>query len=82
MTFKLHPDTTMGALSLNIRNMERSLAFYVGVLGFQVREQTADTAYLGAGGDDLLILNERPDISLCDTRSVAARTREITPSLT
>lgn len=61
MTFKLHPDTTMGALSLKISNMERSLAFYVGVLGFQIREQTADTAYLGAGGDDLLILNERPD---------------------
>jgi len=61
MTFNLHPDTTMGALSLNIRNMERSLEFYVGVLGFQVRDQNDNTAYLGAGGDDILILNERPD---------------------
>ena len=61
MPFKLHPDTKMGALSLNIRNMERSLAFYVDILGFQIREQNENTAYLGAGGDDLLILNERPD---------------------
>lgn len=41
--------------------MQRSLDFYVGVLGFQVRDQNENTAYLGAGGNDSLILNERPD---------------------
>jgi len=61
MTFKLHPDTRIGAVSLNIRDMQRSLNYYVDKLGFQVHQQDGDTAYLGAGEKDLLILHERPD---------------------
>ena len=60
MTYKLHPNTKIGAVSLNIRNMERSLDYYVGRLGFQVREQNGHVAYLGTGQEDLLILNEQP----------------------
>lgn len=61
MTFKLHENTKMGAVSLNIRDMDRSLKFYVDHLGFQVRQQDDNRTYLGASGNDLLILNERPD---------------------
>lgn len=61
MTFKLHPDTQMGAVSLNIRDMDRSLKFYVDNLGFQVQAQDGNTTRLGAGGAPLLILNEYPE---------------------
>lgn len=61
MTFKLHPQTQIGAVSLKIREMERSLRFYVDVLGFQIHDQEDNIASLGVGGDDLLILNEYPD---------------------
>ena len=61
MTFKLHPATKIGTVSLNIRNMGRSLDYYVNRLGFRVREQHENIAYLGAGKEDLLILNEQPD---------------------
>jgi len=61
MTFKLHPDTTIGTVSLNIRDMKRSLDFYVDKLGFQVHRQAGQVAYLGVGEKDLLILNENPN---------------------
>lgn len=61
MTYQMNPQTKMGTIALYIRDMERSLHFYVDVLGFRIREQTADSAYLGAGQEDLVILYERPD---------------------
>lgn len=61
MTFKLHPETQIGAVSLNIRDMQRSLDFYTDKLGFQIHSQKDQTAYLGAGEKDLLILHEKPD---------------------
>lgn len=57
---KIHPKTKIGTVSLNIRNMERSLRFYVDLLGLQVREQGDNVAYLGAGAEDILILHENP----------------------
>lgn len=61
MTFKLHPETHIGAVALNIRDMKRSLDFYTDKLGFQIHQQVGQTAYLGAGEHDLLILHEKPD---------------------
>ncbi len=58
----LHPDTTLGQVQLTVSDLERSLAFYQQALGFKVhrRDATAGTAWLGAGGPDLLVLTELP----------------------
>jgi catechol 2,3-dioxygenase len=58
--FSIHPDTTMGYVHLTVANLDRSLAYYQESLGFQLRRREDDTAYLGAGGPDLLLLTERP----------------------
>ncbi len=57
----IHPETNIGYVHLIVPNMERSLAFYQGVLGFHLHRREGDTAYLGAGDQDLLLLTERPD---------------------
>lgn len=69
MTFKLHPQTKIGTVSLNIRDMQRSLDFYVGKLGFQVHRQIDNVAYLGAGVGDLLILTENPSAPRIETQA-------------
>lgn len=56
----IHPDTTLGAVYLTVSNLDRSLAFYQRILGFKVWRREGDTAYLGAGGSDLLVLTELP----------------------
>ena len=56
----LHPLTRLGAVTLTVANLERSLAFYQQVLGFQLHERIDDRATLGAGREDLLHLVEVP----------------------
>jgi len=56
----IHPDTRLGYVHLTVSDLGRSLAFYQRSLGFQLHRREAETAYLGAGGDDLLVLTERP----------------------
>lgn len=56
----LSPRTRLGYVRLIISNLDRSLEFYQRSLGFQVHKRDGQTAYLGAGGEDLLILNELP----------------------
>lgn len=58
--FTLHPDTCLSYVHLTVSNLERSLVFYQRSLGFQVHRREGDTAYLGAGQDDLLVLTEQP----------------------
>ena len=60
MPRSIHPDTKIGTVALTISNLDRSLAFYQGILGFQVHRRAGDTAHLGAGGQDLLILTQHP----------------------
>ena len=55
----IHPDATLGHVHLNISDFNQSLPFYQKVLGFQVHRRAGDTAYLGAGKDDILVLTER-----------------------
>jgi catechol 2,3-dioxygenase len=52
--------TRMGAVHLTVSDLARSLDYYQQVVGLQVRERSNGTAYLGAGGDDLLVLYEEP----------------------
>lgn len=56
----IHPQTRMGAVHLTVASLERSLDFYRRVIGLTLQRREGDTAYLGAGGADLLVLSERP----------------------
>ena len=46
--FRLPDETRIGAVRLQVRDLERSLDYYQRVLGLQVQTRTADSATLGA----------------------------------
>lgn len=47
----VHPGTRIGHVHLKVSNLERALAFYVGVLGFEVTQGYGrQAAFLSAGG--------------------------------
>ncbi|MCA1553455.1 MAG: VOC family protein, partial [Chloroflexi bacterium] len=54
----IHPDTRLGYVHLTVSDLERALRFYQEALGFKVHRREGDTAALGAGRDDLLVLTE------------------------
>ncbi len=60
MTSSIHPDTHLGYVHLTVRDLKKSIAFYQSVLGFKLHQQNGDTARLGGGGADLLVLTENP----------------------
>jgi catechol 2,3-dioxygenase len=60
ITEKLDARTHLGYVHLTIADLALSLDFYQNSLGFQLHRQEGDTAYLGAGGPDLLALTEVP----------------------
>ena len=46
-----HPETTVGHIHLTVSDLERSLAFYRDLLGFEVSARYGDSAvFLSAGG--------------------------------
>ena len=48
---KAHPETTIGHVHLTVADLERSLAFYRDLLGFEVTARYGDSAvFLSAGG--------------------------------
>jgi catechol 2,3-dioxygenase len=57
----IHPGTLIGAVSLSVASLERQIAFYQRVLGFQLHERTGNTAALGSGAS-LLRLTEEPGL--------------------
>lgn len=51
MTAPIHPRVHIGHVHLKVADLERSLAFYCGVLGFQITQRYGpDAAFLSAGG--------------------------------
>ena len=47
----IHPDVTIGHVHLKVANLERSIAFYRDVLGFElIQRYGAQAAFLAAGG--------------------------------
>lgn len=47
----IHPEVRIGHVHLKVSNIERSLKFYQGVLGFEVKQRYGDSAvFLSAGG--------------------------------
>ncbi len=57
---RIHPDTRVGHVHLNVADLERQLPFYQEVLGLQLHWQEGDSAGLGAGRGDLLRLTQVP----------------------
>jgi catechol 2,3-dioxygenase len=56
----IHPGTLIGGVSLTVASLERQVAFYQQVLGFELHERNGNTAVLGGGGPNLLRLTEEP----------------------
>jgi catechol 2,3-dioxygenase len=59
---RLPAGTRLGSAQLQVADLERSLAFYQGVLGLEPRERSLERVELHASGGDrpLLILHQRP----------------------
>lgn len=55
-TAVLHEDTQIGLVQIRVSNLERSLAFYQNVIGFQVLRQNEREAELTADGKQVLLV--------------------------
>jgi catechol 2,3-dioxygenase len=53
--------TRLGAAELTVTDLDRSVAYYQDAIGLSQHSRDGQTAALGAGGEDLLVLHERPD---------------------
>jgi catechol 2,3-dioxygenase len=60
--FSIHPKTQMGAISLKVANLDNQLEFYQKALGFKLHWREGKEAGLGAGGNDLLLLTQEPNL--------------------
>lgn len=62
--YRLPDDTTVGAVQLQIADLDRSLTFYTGVLGLRVLEESRHAAVLGAEGsaNPLVELHEQKGV--------------------
>ena len=58
------PETHIGAVSLSVADLARSLAYYQNSIGLKLLDKTKDTAALGAGNTVLLRLHEFPGARL------------------
>ena len=60
----IHPATRIGHVHLKVSDLDRSLRFYCGVLGFEMTQRfDARTAFISAGGYHHLIgLNTRDSL--------------------
>jgi catechol 2,3-dioxygenase len=56
----IDPRTAIGELALTVADLDRSIAFYTGPLGFEVLSREGHEATLGAGDRALLHLTEAP----------------------
>jgi len=57
----IHPDTSIGAVTLTVRDLDRAVTFYQEGLGFRFHGRQGDVVMLGAGERDLLVLRGQPD---------------------
>jgi catechol 2,3-dioxygenase len=58
--YSIHPATRIGIVSLTVANLDNQVAFYQRSIGLRLHWRAANQAGLGAGGDDLLILTQKP----------------------
>ena len=51
MTTAIHPDTRIGHVHLKVSDIDRAVAFYGDVMGFELQERMGeDAAFMSAGG--------------------------------
>lgn len=51
MTRSIHPEASIGHVHLKVADLDRAIAFYSGVLGFELQQRYGDqAAFLSAGG--------------------------------
>ena len=50
MSNPVHPDTRIGHVHLKVADLDRAIAFYSGVMGFEVMQRSDSAAFLSAGG--------------------------------
>ncbi|MBE7536188.1 MAG: VOC family protein [Anaerolineales bacterium] len=60
--FLIHPRTQMGSVSLTVANLDNQIEFYQKAMGFKLHWKENGKAGLGAGGKDLLLLTEEPNV--------------------
>ncbi len=60
--FSIHPATGIGHVSLTVASLENQVLFYEKAMGFKLHWREENRAGLGAGGADLLVLNEAPNL--------------------
>lgn len=77
---KLAGETELGYLNLRVSDLPRSLDFYQQVIGLQVEQESAKAARLGAGGETLLVLTEKPGAVRVPRRSGLYHFALLTPS--
>ena len=56
----IDPATSVGIVALTVADLDRSLRFYAGALGFAVLRRSGSEVVLGAAGAPLMLLAERP----------------------
>jgi catechol 2,3-dioxygenase len=61
MTATLPDDLRLGPVRIAVTNLDRSVPFYEDGIGLQLQRRENGTAVMGAGGGDLVYLEERPD---------------------
>ncbi len=72
MAYQMHPDMTLGKVKLKVSDIQRSLDFYLNIVGFQVLWQDEQSAELTADGVNALVeLEEIPNAILTPRRTVS-----------
>ncbi|WP_449538567.1 VOC family protein [Ferdinandcohnia sp. Marseille-Q9671] len=61
MKYQRPPYTFVGQVDLKVSDLQRSLAFYQHIIGFQILEQSEKKALLTADGKTALLALEQPD---------------------
>lgn len=61
MNFHQKPITFVGQVNIKVQDLQRSIAFYEKVIGFQLMEQTDSSASFTADGKTVLLTIEQPE---------------------
>jgi catechol 2,3-dioxygenase len=56
-----HPNMSIGRVALNVPDLEKSIDFYQDALGMSILDIEGNTAFLGTGANNLLVLHHEPD---------------------
>ncbi|RED63547.1 catechol 2,3-dioxygenase [Cohnella phaseoli] len=68
----IHPETSLGRLRLRVGDLERSIRFYLDVIGFRLLDRADNTASLTVDGQtEFLLLEEIPNAVVTPERSAA-----------